>query len=200
MIRGPLLCATLFLFMACSEKALDVGSDKRVIAGDAGDCRPYSPPNVCSQNRTGNVITLTKQAFSDAIAHRWLLCEKPSIFGRDGDDIGLEILPDGTWYKLYLGHEGSTVRGAGFDQEGKWEMILVPSGNGSLGDSNQPYQLNFNIFGSATLITHPALASTPIAMRLSNNGVFVGNYVLDSSVPEGTARCPSTPDPTETAP
>ena len=159
---------------------------------DAGACRPYSAPAVCSQNPTGEVITQTMDAFRNAIAKRWFLCGMQSIFGQNQGDIGLEISPDGVWYKLYPGPEASAVRGAGFDQEGKWEIITVSSGPGDI----QPYQLNFDIFGSGTIITHPAFASTPAAMRLNNNGVFVGNYVLDPSVPVGASRCPALVDPT----
>jgi hypothetical protein len=133
-------------------------------------------------------------AFRNAIAHRWLLCGKQSIFGQDKGDIGLEILPEGVWYKLYPGPGGSTVRGAGFDEEGKWEIIPISSGPGDI----QPYQLNFNIFGSGSIYTHPVFSATPVAMRLNNNGVFVGNYLLDPSVPMGTSRCPATTDPTRT--
>src|SRR5262249_15219974 len=49
---------------------------------------------------------------------------------------------------------------------------------------------------SGTVIPAPVFASTPRAMRLDNNGVFVGNYVIDPTVPVGNVRCAPLPDPT----
>ena len=147
------------------------------------DCPAYTSPAICSQNPTGQVATPSVDAFRAAISQRWLLCGTTSIFKRDGRDIGLEITADGHWYRLFLGPGGSTVRGAGFDEEGAWDTIMV-------GTDTQPYQLNFTIFGSGMIYTRPALAETPRAMRLNNNGVLIGNYVLDPSVPTGSSRCP----------
>jgi hypothetical protein len=121
-----------------------------------------------------------------AMVHRWILCgAHESAFGVDGGDIGLDITSDNHWYKVYLGENGSTVRGAGFDEEGTWEAL-------DLGDH---YQVNFSIMGSGTVLTAPAFAASPAAMRLDNSGVFRGDYVLDPSIPAGDARCPDLPDP-----
>jgi hypothetical protein len=152
---------------------------------DAGGapCTPFVSPAICSQTPMGPVMTPTLDTFRKVLAARWVLCGSPSVFGNGGRDIGLEIVNDGTWYKLYPGPVGSTVRGAGFDEEGKWEVISTGS------PPEQPFQLNLNIFGSGTVITHPVFAATPPAMRLNNNGVFVGNYVLDPTVPVSTTRC-----------
>jgi hypothetical protein len=79
------------------------------------------------------------------------------------------------------------VRGAGFDQEGKWDTIVV----GTPGVDPQPFQLNLSIFGTnGTLYTRPVFAATPPVMRLNNTGVLIANYVLDPSVPVGGTRCP----------
>ena len=106
-----------------------------------------------------------------------------SVFASDGGDVGLEITPDNHWYKLFPAQGAATVRGAGFDEEGTWTSL-------DLGDH---FQVNFDIFGSGTVITAPVFASTPRAMRLNNNGVFVGNYVIDPTVPTGSVRCAPEP-------
>jgi len=151
--------------------------------GGANDCRAPTSPAVCTLNPTGQFATPNLDAFRAAISQRWLLCGTQSIFSPSGRDIGLEITTDGHWYRLFLGSGGGTVRGAGFDEEGTWDTVTV-------GDGTQPYQLNFHIFGSGMIYTRPALAETPRAMRLNNNGVLIGNYVLDPSVPSGGNRCP----------
>jgi hypothetical protein len=120
-----------------------------------------------------------------AMIHRWILCGRESAFAVDGGDIGIDIAQDKHWYKLYLGENGSTIRGAGFDEEGTWEAL-------DLGDH---FQVNFQIFGSGTVITAPVFAAMPQAMRLDNFGVFRGNYVLDPTIPEGSVRCPPQQDP-----
>lgn len=154
--------------------------------GAGAQCAPLATSAQCGPNPTGAVPLASMADLSAALVHRWILCgSHESAFGVDGGDIGLDITSDNHWYKLYLGENGSTVRGAGFDQEGTWEAL-------DLGDH---YQVNFNIMGSGTVITAPAFAATPAAMRLDNNGVFRGDYVLDASIPEGTERCPDAPDP-----
>jgi hypothetical protein len=128
-------------------------------------------------------------ALRQAISGRWILCGHQSVFGVDRGDIGLEITPDNHWYKLYEAEGFGTIRGAGFDEEGTWTALNVGE------DSSTP-QLNLDIFGSGTVITSPVLASMPRAMRLNNNGVFVGNYVIDPTFPMGSVRCAPRPDPT----
>ena len=154
-------------------------------SGGSPDCRPYTSPASCAQNPTGQIPTQTVAAFHVAISQRWLLCGTTSIFGNSRGDIGLEITPEGLWYRLYPGAGGSAVRGSGFDEEGKWETVSA----GGPGDP-QPYQLNFHILASGMIATRPSFAATPRAMRLNNNGVFIANYVLDASVPSGGVRCP----------
>ena len=83
-----------------------------------------------------------------------------------------------------LSAEGAAaIRGAGWDEEGTWTAL-------DLGDH---FQVNFNISGSGTVITAPVFASTPRAIRLDNNGVYVGNYVIDPNIPTGSVRCASPP-------
>jgi hypothetical protein len=124
------------------------------------------------------VVPPTLDNWTEAISGRWLLCgTHESVFGVDGGDVGLEITRDNHWYKLFPAQGGATIRGAGFDEEGTWSVIDLR-------------QLNLDVFGGGTVITLPVLATNPRAMRLNNNGVFQATYVIDSSVPMGTSRCP----------
>jgi hypothetical protein len=146
-------------------------------AGGGVACPAWSLSAECSQNPTVPLNPTTTQEYTAAISGRWLLCSThESVFGVDGGDVGLEITPDHHWYKLFPAQGGATVRGAGFDEEGTWTSEGVN-------------QLNLQIFGSGTVITSPALATTPRAMRLDNNGVYRGTYVIDPSVPAGGSRC-----------
>jgi len=120
-----------------------------------------------------------------AMAGRWVLCGNQSVFADNGGDVGLEITTDNHWYKLFPAQGATTIRGAGFDEEGTWEAL----------DVGDHFQVNFNVFGSGFIITAPVFASTPQAMRLNNEGVFVGNYVIDPTIAVGSARCPSNPAP-----
>jgi hypothetical protein len=151
---------------------------------DADAACVVSPPPQCSQNPSGQVVTRTLDAFTAAISARWVLCGTESVFGKNGGDAGLEITSDGHWYKLYPAVGGGLVRGAGFDQEGTWDTVLVPQ----VPNDPQPFQLNLYFLGGGYIVPHPALAATPRAMRLNNNGVFSATYVL-LNVPVGTVRC-----------
>jgi hypothetical protein len=178
--------------IACSASSLQpAGPDSSVTPtpdGSADAGTPDGPADVCAtppasalcaQNPTGPVVMSTIADVVTAMTGRWLLCGNESAFAVDGGDIGLEITADNHWYKLYAAEGAATVRGAGFDEEGTWEAI-------DLGDH---IQVNFAIFGSGTVITAPVFASTPRAMRLDNNGVFRGDYVIDPTVPTGDVRC-----------
>ena len=196
------LASGALLFAACSGRVVDTnsgsgsgaskGSDGGASSGGGASstsCASVARPAACSQNSTGQVVTQTLDAFSAAISQRWLLCGTQSVFGPSGGggDNGLEITLDGHWYKLFPAVGGSTVRGAGFNQEGTWTTPSVPQ----TPTDPQPFQLNLEVLGGGTLITHPVFASTPPAMRLNNEGVYVGDYVLDESVPVGSVRCGS---------
>jgi len=155
-------------------------------AADAGSSCGRPASALCSQNPTGPIALNSMSDVLDAMTGRWLLCGDESVFAAGGGDVGLEITADNHWYKLFPAQGAATIRGAGFDEEGTWTSL-------DLGDH---FQVNFDIFGSGTVITAPVFASTPRAMRLNNNGVFVGNYVIDSTVPTGSARCAPEPGPT----
>jgi hypothetical protein len=181
--------------IACSADPLQPGqtpakADSSVMpdafASDAGPLcgRPVSA--LCSQNPTGPIALNSLPDVLAAMTGRWVLCGDESVFAADGGEVGLEITADNHWYKLFPSQGAATIRGAGFDEEGTWTSL-------DLGDH---FQVNFDIFGSGTVTTAPVFASTPRAMRLNNNGVFVGNYVIDPTVPTGSVRCAPEPDPT----
>jgi hypothetical protein len=154
--------------------------------GSGGSCGAPPASSLCSQNPTGPVAVHAEPDLLAAMVGRWVLCGRESVFAVDAGDVGLEITADHRWYKLYTAPGAATVRGAGFDEEGTWTAL-------DLGDH---FQVNFDIFGGGTVITAPVFASTPRAMRLDNNGVFRGNYVLDPTVPTGSVRCAAQADPT----
>src|SRR5262249_48289647 len=150
--------------------------------GAGGNCS-VQVSSLCSQNPTGPVIPHSMDALKAAMGARWLLCgTHESVFGVDQGDIGLEITADNHWYKLYAAEGGGTAGGAAVDEEDAWRALLA-------GAASTTPPVNFDIFGSGTVITAPVFASNPRAVRLNNNGVFVGNYVVDPAVPAGTVRC-----------
>jgi hypothetical protein len=161
----------------------DVVGDIGTTDAGSGLCRPFVSPSICSMTRTGEVSTPTADAFRQHIANRWVLCGNTSIFGDNAGDIGLELLADGRWFNLFPGPSGSTVRGAGPGEEGTWVMDDVAS------PPEQPFAIGLDISGAGRISTHPVFAASPPYMRLDNNGFFIGNYVLDPSVPVGTMRC-----------
>jgi hypothetical protein len=153
-------------------------------SGAAGPvCEALPASSQCAPNPTGAVVVASRDDLVTAMVGRWLLCGHESAFAVDGGDVGIEITADGHWYKLFTAQGGTTIRGAGFDEEGTWTEE----------DLTDHFQVNFDIFGSGTVITAPVFASTPRAMRLDNNGVYVGNYVIDPSVGVGTVRCAARP-------
>ncbi len=155
--------------------------------GDSGAiaplCDALPASAVCSQNPTGSVAVQSMSDLVTAMTGKWILCGQESVFGVGGGDIGLEITADNHWFKLFPAEGAATIRGAGWDEEGTWTAL-------GLGDH---FQVNFAISGSGTVITAPVFASTPRAMRLDNNGVYVGNYVVDPNIPAGSVRCASPP-------
>jgi len=186
---NPWLFIGFSMLIACSSASLQpAGSDSGVTPGtpDASADACATPPAsaLCSQNPTGAVAMNTISDLVAAMTGRWLLCGHESVFAMDGGDVGLEITADNHWYKLFAAEGAATVRGAGFDEEGTWTAI-------DLGDH---IQMNFEIFGSGTIFTAPVFASTPRAMRLNNNGVLVGDYVIDPTVPAGSVRCAPKPE------
>jgi hypothetical protein len=69
-----------------------------------------------------------------------------------------------------MGDEGP-VDARGWEQEGSWDAIDT-----SLFRGPGSYQLNLDIDGSGTVITHPRFADQPAILRLNNNAVFEADY------------------------
>ena len=184
-MRKPWLFIGVSTVIACSAEPLQpgqpsTGSDSSVMPEDAGlPCNALPASALCSQNPTGSIALNSMSDLLAAMTGRWLLCGDESVFAVDGGDVGLEITADNHWYKLFPAQGAAIIRGAGFDEEGTWTAL----------DLDDHYQVNFDIFGSGTVITAPVFALTPQAMRLNNNGVFVGNYVIDPTFPTGSVRC-----------
>jgi hypothetical protein len=172
----------------CAPPLIDASAPPNTGTADGGlpACAASPASALCSQNPTGPVAVGSTSDLLAVMPGRWLLCGNESVFAMNGGDVGLDITPDNHWYKLFPAEGAATIRGAGFDEEGTWAAI-------DLGDH---IQVNFEILGSGTIITAPVFASTPQSMRLDNEGVFVGNYVIDATVPTGTVRCTSAPHPT----
>jgi hypothetical protein len=140
--------------------------------GNAAPPAVTAPPAACSEPEEGERVFPTEQKFAEALVGRWMLCGTVSVFGTQ--EAGLEFAADGRWYKLYLEPDGGVVRGKGFDREGGWSTIDTSAFNGK-----NTYQLNLDIDGSGSIYTLPRFAEGPRKVRMSNIGVFEGNYAID---------------------
>jgi hypothetical protein len=132
---------------------------------------PATPPAACALTPHGQRKACSVAEFRDLFVGTWLACSSPSVFGTT-DDVGLEITPDGHWYKLVADANGNAVPASGWGHEGSWETVDTSVENGPCA-----YQVNLNIDGSGGVITFPDFAETPDVMRLDNEGVFAANYV-----------------------
>lgn len=146
--------------------------DAPATAPDAPSSAPAAPARypVCDEAEDGVLSFTSEAAFVGAMLGTWALCDDVSVFG--SSEAGLEITADGRWYKLYA-EGGKLVRGKGFDRAGRWSIIDTSGFNGA-----GSYQLNLDVDGGGTVITHPALSGGPRKMRLNNNGVFEADYAL----------------------
>ena len=105
---------------------------------------------------------------------QWLLCSPTSVFGTE-DEIGLDVIADGQWFKLYPDGNGGVTRGQGPDRQGRFEAL----------DNGEMVQVNLTLASGLTAITTPQFSSSPRKVRLNNNGVYKADYVFND--PEG--RC-----------
>jgi hypothetical protein len=141
------------------------------ISDDANDSASYPTDTAaCMAIENGVAPTPTEDVFVELLVGVWSLCGTPSVFGTD--EAGLEISADGHWWKLQSDESGGMARIEGWNNEGTWETIDTSVMNGP-----GVYQLNLHIDGSGTVITMPVFASNPDKMRLSNEGVYTGDYV-----------------------
>ena len=143
----------------------------------------YVPPNSCAapeSNILGPVATIGE--LHALLLGEWLLCGATSVFGSK-DEIGIELIADGQWFKLYPDGNGGVQRGQGPDRQGTFEAL----------DNGDAVQLNLTLASGVGAITTPQFSINPRKVRLNNNGVFKADYVSNDA--EG--RCaPGTSGPT----
>ncbi|MEY4546119.1 MAG: hypothetical protein RL685_2314 [Pseudomonadota bacterium] len=129
-----------------------------------------SAEEACRVQPQGQRATPTEEAFRQMLVGSWLLCDETSAFGTT-DEVGIIIHADLTWQKLLRRADGTLAASSNWEQSGSWESIDTSLMNGP-----GVYQLNVNIDGSGTIITHPVFAVEPNLMRLNNMGVFIADY------------------------
>jgi hypothetical protein len=188
---------SVFLYVACFVVGTVVGGfvvratrphrdDATVISALAGGAAttavtpttaPVSPSpsgdleRSCNAPESPRSAVATIDEFRTLIVRSWMLCSAPSVFGSK-DEIGLELLSDATWYKLYASDDGTVARGLGFGRRGTWEIV------DSSAMSGRPlFHINLSVFGSGTVITSPIFTADPMKMRMNNMGLFVADYV-----------------------
>jgi hypothetical protein len=113
----------------------------------------------------------SQDAFVSSIAGYWTLCGSQSVFCSN-EEVGIEITADAHWYKLYADSSGLLWRGLGWGRRGDWQVVDTSSFNGA-----GSYQLNLDIDGSGTVITHPEVAGDGSQLHLNNNGVCIADYI-----------------------
>jgi hypothetical protein len=86
----------------------------------AADLRPLA----CDQPAQGQEPTPSAGAVAKLVVGAWMNCGPQSMF-QTSDEIGIELVADGTWYKLYASGTGDIGRGAG---PGKLGTYLVDAG------------------------------------------------------------------------
>lgn len=83
---------------------------------DAGPT-PWRPA-ACDQPELGQIPNTDQPTVASLVLGKWFDCDPLSMFGTS-DDIGVEIVSDGNWYKLYW-NGTDAVRGVGFGKLGTW--------------------------------------------------------------------------------
>jgi hypothetical protein len=80
--------------------------------------KPPWRPSTCDEPELGQAPNTDQGTVAKLVVGKWLDCGPLSMF-QTSDDIGVEIVDDGSWYKLYW--TGSdVVRGVGFGKTGTW--------------------------------------------------------------------------------
>jgi hypothetical protein len=124
---------------------------------------PYTLPAACSdltEPRAPNRATSRS-----LLRGRWLSCQG-SLFGTE-DDVGIELGPDGHFYKLYIDAAGELYRGQGFDEEGSYELL----------DQADFVQLSVTVAGSGQHFIQTRFGS-PGTAAFDNFGVWGGKFVF----------------------
>jgi hypothetical protein len=136
----------------------------------------YVAPQTCTMaeaNLIGSAASVDE--LRALMLGQWLLCGATSVFGSH-DEIGLELVGNGEWFKLYPDGSGGVTRGQGPDRQGTFEAL----------DNGDAVQVNLTLGSGLTAITTPQFSISPRKVRLNNNGVYKADYVFNNS--EG--RCP----------
>jgi hypothetical protein len=93
----------------------------------------------------------------------WMACGRPSLLGTY-DDVGFELSADGRFYRLLRSPSGETVRGAGFDGTGTWEVKVATNAPG-------PYEIWVKQVSYGADIDYPAFSDDFAAMKLLTFGL-----------------------------
>lgn len=137
-----------------------------------GDAQQRASADLCVAPQADVAQFTSASGFVDGLLGVWTLCGEQSAFCST-EESGLELTADGRWYKLFADADGRLWRGRGWDRRGSFTIIDTSGGSNGAGS----YQLNLEIDGSGTVISHPVIASDGRAMRIDNNGVCTGEYV-----------------------
>jgi hypothetical protein len=86
---------------------------------DAGENPPWRP-STCDEPELGQIPNTDPSTVAKLVVGKWFDCGPLSIFP-NSSDIGVEIVGDGTWYKLYWTGT-DVVRGVGFGKLGTWTV------------------------------------------------------------------------------
>jgi hypothetical protein len=86
---------------------------------DAATMPPWRPA-ICDDPELGQIPNTDPPTVASLLPGKWFNCGPLSLF-QTSDDIGIEILADGTWYKLYWTGT-DVVRGVGFGKLGTWSV------------------------------------------------------------------------------
>ena len=134
--------------------ALEGGT--RSTLGNAGPT-PSLPLAACSGG-AGAPVTLTDDASAkDAVSAIWLLCGSVSPFGTT-DEVGIELLETGAWFKLY-NQDGVLVRGDADGELGTFTVGGVTSGQSS-------FTLDLVVTGSIAIDDTTIVTTNPQQMTV----------------------------------
>ena len=173
-LASALPFAVLLGTSACAGKVVSIGNDEAAstsagdggTASNSGDDASVAPtlgttPAACSQ---GSGVAATPASQTDVqllVDGLWVLCGEPSVFGTS-DEIGIEILSDGDWFKLY-DTKGVATPGSGMGEEGTWQAAAVNGGSS--------FGFNLSVYGSGVVNTIATVSSSPQLLVLDNGGV-----------------------------
>ncbi len=111
----------------------------------------------------------------------WVRCGETSVLGPVlPGEVGLDILADGRFFRLYDDSQGGLTRGDGPGQEGRWEVIdnTVMNGPGS-------YQVNLTVEGVGTFHAPAVVLERPVHLRLGEFPPADYRRPLDQLPPTG---------------